>query len=72
MAKYEATINSYKKKLDDFGDLKRQVKTLEESNTDYIQRNIELEEDAKKTGNCKPRGLLFVCALNLYFNIFAV
>ena len=55
VAKYEATIDSYKKKLEDLGDLKRQVKILEEKNTDYMQKNMELEEDVKKTGNWKPQ-----------------
>jgi protein HOOK3 len=42
--KYEATIASYKKKLEEYGDLKRQVKILEDKNTDYMQQNMELEE----------------------------
>lgn len=42
--KYEATIASYKKKLEDYGDLKRQMKILEDKNTDYMQQNMELEE----------------------------
>lgn len=42
--KYEATIASYKKKLEEYGDLKRQVKILEDKNTDYVQQNMELEE----------------------------
>ncbi len=54
-AKYEATIDSLKKKLEDLGDLRRQVKLLEEKNTDYMQRNVELEEDVKKTGSWKPQ-----------------
>jgi len=37
------------------GDLKRQLKLLEEKNTDYMQRNMELEEDVKKTGNWRPQ-----------------
>ena len=53
--KYEATIESYKKKLEDMSDLKRQVKLLEEKNTDYMQKNMELEEDVKKTGSWKPQ-----------------
>ena len=28
---------------------------LEEKNTDYMQRNMELEEDVKKTGNWRPQ-----------------
>lgn len=42
--KYEATIASYKKKLEEYGDLKRQMKILEDKNTDYMQQNMELEE----------------------------
>ena len=42
--KYEATIASYKKKLEEYGDLKRQVKILEDKNLDYMQQNMELEE----------------------------
>ncbi|KAJ9584697.1 hypothetical protein L9F63_020958, partial [Diploptera punctata] len=51
--KYEATIASYKKKLEEFGDLKRQVKILEDKNTDYMQQ-IPTEE-LKKSGTWKPQ-----------------
>ena len=54
-AKYEATIESYKKKMEELSDLRRQVKLLEEKNTDYMHRNVELEEDVKKTGNWRPQ-----------------
>ncbi|XP_069694315.1 protein Hook homolog 3-like [Periplaneta americana] len=53
--KYEATIASYKKKLEEYGDLKRQVKMLEDKNTDYMQQNMELEEELKKSGTWKPQ-----------------
>ena len=49
--KYEATIETYKKKLEDLGDLKRQVKILEDKNTMYMQNTMELEE----VGNLWPR-----------------
>lgn len=42
--KYESTIQSYKKKLEELGDLKRQVKILESKNIAYIQQNMELEQ----------------------------
>lgn len=42
--KYESTIQSYKKKLEELGDLKRQVKILETKNIAYIQQNMELEQ----------------------------
>nr|CAD7396008.1 unnamed protein product [Timema poppensis] len=52
---YEATITSYKKKLEESGDLKRQVKILEDKNTYYMQQNLELEEEIKKSGTWKPQ-----------------
>ena len=51
----EATLDSYKKKLEDMSDLRRQVKLLEERNTEFMQRNMDLEEDVKKTGNWRPQ-----------------
>ncbi|PSN52024.1 Protein Hook 3 [Blattella germanica] len=53
--KYEATIASYKKKLEEYGDLKRQIKILEDKNTDYMQQNMELEEQLKKSGTWRPQ-----------------
>lgn len=53
--KYEATIVSYKKRLEEYGDLKRQVKILEDKNSDYMQQNMELEEELKKSGTWKPQ-----------------
>lgn len=55
--KYEATIVSYKKKLEEYGDLKRQMKILEDKNTDYMQQNMELEE---------------VCASNIFVILILV
>uniref|UniRef100_A0A1E1XGN5 Protein hook n=1 Tax=Amblyomma aureolatum TaxID=187763 RepID=A0A1E1XGN5_9ACAR len=52
---YEATIETYKKKLEDMSDLKRQLKLLEEKNTSYMQTNIELEEDVKKMAAFKSQ-----------------
>ncbi|XP_063219219.1 protein Hook homolog isoform X2 [Bacillus rossius redtenbacheri] len=51
---YEATISSYKKKLEEYSDLKRQIKILEEKNTDYVQQIMELEEEVKKSVTWKP------------------
>ena len=41
---YEGTMETYKKKLEELSDLKRQVRILEEKNSDYMQQNLELEE----------------------------
>ena len=40
----ETTIESYKKKLEELSDLRRQHRILEEKNADYMQHIIELEE----------------------------
>ncbi|KAH7935287.1 hypothetical protein HPB52_005712 [Rhipicephalus sanguineus] len=56
---YEAAIETYKKKLEDMSDLKRQLKLLEEKNTSYMQTNIELEEDVKKMAAFKSQADLY-------------
>lgn len=53
--KYEAAIEAYKKKMEDLGDLKRTVKLLEDKNTEYMQQNMELEEELKSKGSWKPQ-----------------
>ncbi|KAL4135120.1 hypothetical protein QTP88_006769 [Uroleucon formosanum] len=53
--KYESTIQSYKKKLEELGDLKRQVKILETKNIAYIQQNMELEQEIKKSSVWKSQ-----------------
>jgi len=53
--KYEATIDSYKKKMEELSSLKRQLKLLEDNNTSLLQANLALENDVKKTGNWKPQ-----------------
>ena len=40
----EGTVETYKKKLEELSDLRRQVKILEEKNSQYMQHNVELEE----------------------------
>ncbi len=41
---YEGVISQYKKKLEDAGDLRKQVKATEEKNMMYVQQNLDLEE----------------------------
>ncbi|XP_075715214.1 protein Hook homolog 2 isoform X1 [Rhinoderma darwinii] len=48
VGKLESLVESYKKKLEDLGDLRRQVKLLEERNTVYMQRTCQLEDDLHK------------------------
>ncbi|CAH2272923.1 Hook homolog 2 isoform X2 [Pelobates cultripes] len=48
VGKLETLVESYKKKLEDLGDLRRQVKLLEERNTVYMQRTCQLEDELHK------------------------
>ncbi|CAL4137912.1 unnamed protein product, partial [Meganyctiphanes norvegica] len=52
---YEGNMEAYKKKLEELSDLKRQVKILEDKNADYVQHNMELEEEVKKSGTWRPQ-----------------
>ena len=55
MGKYEGIIETYKKKLEEMGDLKRQIKYLEEKNNEYMQNNLDLEEELGKVSKKKPQ-----------------
>ncbi|KAH8298109.1 hypothetical protein KR018_006929 [Drosophila ironensis] len=55
----EAHLDTYKKKLEDYNDLKKQVKILEERSADYVQQNAQFEEDAKRYANAKGQVELF-------------
>lgn len=46
-------INTYKKKLEDYSDLKRQVKQLEDQNVEYVQQVRQYEENIKKLSALK-------------------
>ncbi|XP_034945483.1 protein Hook homolog 3 [Chelonus insularis] len=48
VTKYELTIESYKKKMEDLVDLRRQVKILEDKNIEYAELKKEYEEEIKK------------------------
>lgn len=53
--KYEASITLYKKKLEEMSDLKREVKLLESKNLSYMEQNMELEKELKKSGTWKSQ-----------------
>ncbi len=48
VGKYEGVIETYKKKLEEMADLRRQIKFLEDKNAEYIDNNMELEEKLGK------------------------
>ncbi|XP_011869645.1 PREDICTED: protein Hook homolog [Vollenhovia emeryi] len=47
-AKYEIMIESYKKKMEDMSDLKRQMKILEDQNVEHLQTKLDYEEEKKR------------------------
>lgn len=53
--------------MEEFVDLKRQVKLLEEKNVEYVQRSIEHEEDSKKLTMLKSQLEIYKKQVNLYF-----
>ncbi|XP_077306725.1 protein Hook homolog 1 [Lithobates pipiens] len=46
--KLESTVETYRKKLEDLNDLRKQVKSLEDTNLMYMHNTVSLEEDLKK------------------------
>ncbi|XP_056608350.1 protein Hook homolog 2 isoform X2 [Triplophysa dalaica] len=48
VSRLEAMVDTYKRKLEDLGDLRRQVRLLEERNHMYMQRTCELEEELRR------------------------
>ncbi|XP_069781986.1 protein Hook homolog 3 isoform X1 [Narcine bancroftii] len=55
VGKLEGMVESYKKKLEDLGDLRRQVKLLEEKNTIYMQNTVSLEEELRKANAARAQ-----------------
>lgn len=55
----EALIQTYKKKLEDAHDLKRQMKQLEDRNAEYLQQNLQQEENVKKLSALKGQVELY-------------
>ncbi|XP_066157098.1 protein hook [Euwallacea fornicatus] len=47
----EQTIAAYKKRLENYQDLKKQVQKLEEKNMEYLQKNMEMEEELSKNSS---------------------
>ncbi|KAM4575112.1 protein Hook homolog 1 [Fundulus diaphanus] len=51
----EASVETYKRKLENLGDLKRQVKLLEENNMTYMQNSVTLEEELRKANAARAQ-----------------
>lgn len=44
----EAQLGTYKKKLEEYTDLKKQVKLLEQRSAEYLRQNMQFEEEQKR------------------------
>lgn len=55
----EITVASYKKKLEDYADIKKQMKILEDKNVEYLQQNLKYEEEIKKHNVWKSQSELY-------------
>ncbi|XP_036378073.1 protein Hook homolog 1 [Megalops cyprinoides] len=53
--KLEASVETYRKKLEDLSDLRRQVKILEEKNMTYMQNTVSLEEELRKANAARTQ-----------------
>ncbi|XP_060773496.1 protein Hook homolog 1 isoform X1 [Neoarius graeffei] len=53
--KLEASVETYRKKLEDLGDLRRQVKALEEKNMTYMHNTVSLEEELRKANAARAQ-----------------
>lgn len=51
----EASLETYKRKLENLGDLKRQMKLLEENNMTYMQNTVSLEEELRKANAARAQ-----------------
>ncbi|KAJ7992726.1 hypothetical protein DPEC_G00281660 [Dallia pectoralis] len=55
VSRLETMVDTYKRKLEDLGDLRRQVRLLEERNTVYMQRTCELEEELRRASTVRSQ-----------------
>uniref|UniRef100_A0A8C1VC92 Hook microtubule-tethering protein 1 n=1 Tax=Cyprinus carpio TaxID=7962 RepID=A0A8C1VC92_CYPCA len=53
--KLEASVETYRKKLEDLSDLRRQVKVLEEKNMTYMHNTVSLEEELRKANAARAQ-----------------
>lgn len=53
--KLEASVETYRKKLEDLGDLRRQMKALEEKNMTYMHNTVSLEEELRKANAARTQ-----------------
>ncbi|XP_014700142.1 protein Hook homolog 1 [Equus asinus] len=54
-SKLESTVEVYRQKLQDLNDLRKQVKTLQETNMMYMHNTVSLEEELKKANAARTQ-----------------
>lgn len=56
---YETQLATYKKKLEDYNDLKRQLKQYEDRAAEYLKQNLQYEDEAKRHSGLKGQMELY-------------
>jgi protein HOOK3 len=56
---YETQLATYKKKLEDYNDLKRQLKQYEDRSAEYLKQNLQYEDESKKYSGLKGQMELY-------------
>ena len=56
---YETQLATYKKKLEDYNDLKRQLKQYEDRSAEYLKQNLQYEDEAKRFSGLKGQMELY-------------
>lgn len=51
----EATLNSYRRRLGELPELRRQVRQLEERNAGHAERTRQLEEELRRAGSLRAQ-----------------
>ncbi|XP_065834817.1 protein Hook homolog 3-like [Oscarella lobularis] len=51
----ESTLDSYKKKVEEMTELRKQVKALEQKNSAYMSQTLQLEDDLRKSASFKTQ-----------------
>ena len=66
--KLESTVEIYRQKLQDLNDLRKQVKTLQETNMMYMHNTVSLEEELKKANAARTQLETYKRQVRKYLN----
>ncbi|KAI5139600.1 Protein Hook 1 [Manis pentadactyla] len=65
--KLESTVEIYRQKLQDLNDLRKQVKTLQDTNMMYMHNTVSLEEELKKANAARTQLETYKKQVRKYF-----